>query len=127
MVGINLSFMRKPRIIIIEDEFFAASHLSDSIESLGFEVVDVFYSGEDFLDSTNWEFEVALIDVFLSDELNGLQVAEKIKEVGKEFVFITASQDDKTMGAALSLEPVAYINKPFQISEVANALNGLVF
>lgn len=125
MVGINLSFMHRTRVIIIEDEFFAASHLEETVESLGFEVVAIYYSGEEFLTQTEWAFDVALVDVSLSDDLNGIDVAREMRKEGKGFVFITASQDEKTMMAAMSLEPIAYINKPFQMREVANALNGV--
>ena len=67
--------MPKIKVIIIEDEFFAAEHLKDLVENLGFRVVGVYHSGEEFLNENNWEFDAAIVDIFLSEELSGLDVA----------------------------------------------------
>ncbi|MFT5858865.1 MAG: hypothetical protein ACI865_000959 [Flavobacteriaceae bacterium] len=41
--------MPKIKIVIIEDEFFAADHLSGLLEDFGHKVAGVYHSGEDFL------------------------------------------------------------------------------
>jgi len=114
--------MHKAKIIIIEDEFFAANHLKDLVNSLGFWAVDVYHSGEDFLNSTNWNFDAAIIDIFLSQKLNGLDVAYKMKERKKPFVFLTANQDSHTLKEAARLQPISYISKPFKPNDVRAAL-----
>ena len=55
--------MANTRIIIIEDEFFAADHLADLITSLGYQVVGVFHSGEEFLKGTDWQFDAAMLGI----------------------------------------------------------------
>lgn len=122
LVGINFSSMNKARIVIIEDEFFAAEHLKDLINSLGFWVVDVYHSGEDFLKNTEWNFDAAIVDIFLSEKLGGLDVAKKLKERKKPFVFLTANQDSNTLKEAARLQPISYISKPFKNNDVAAAL-----
>lgn len=114
--------MSKTRIIIIEDEFFAANHLSDLITSLGFWVVGVYHSGEDFLQQTDWRFDAAVVDIFLSEEMSGLQVAEHLNERHKPFIFLTANQDTRTLKDAARLSPMAYITKPFKPMDVSAAL-----
>jgi DNA-binding LytR/AlgR family response regulator len=114
--------MLKSKIIIIEDEFFAANHISDLVSSLGFWVVGVYHSGEEFLAQTDWEFDAAIVDIFLSKEMTGLQVAETLKDRQKPFIFLTANQDSKTLKEAAHLSPKAYISKPFKPNDIVAAL-----
>lgn len=114
--------MSKSKVIIIEDEFFAANHLSDLISSLGYRVEGIYHSGEEFLQQTNWNFDVAVVDIFLSKEMTGLQVAKQLKERQKSFIFLTANQDSKTLREAAHLSPKAYISKPFKPNDVIASL-----
>ena len=114
--------MHKSKIIIIEDEFFAANHISDLVTSLGILVVGVYHSGEEFLNQMNWEFDAAIIDIFLSKEMTGLQVAEHFKQRQKPFIFLTANQDSKKLKEAAHLSPKAYISKPFKPNDIVAAL-----
>lgn len=114
--------MSKTRIVIIEDEFFAANHLCELLTDFGYTVCGIFYSGEDFLKHTGWDFDIAIVDIFLSDNITGLVVAEKLNERMKPFVFLTANQDKQTLRAAARLAPKAYISKPFQQNDVQAAL-----
>lgn len=118
--------MSKTKVIIIEDEFFAANHLSDLVTSLGFWVVGVYHSGEDFLKQTDWRFDAAVVDIFLSEEMSGLQIAEKLRERQKPFIFLTANQDNRTLKEAARLAPTAYISKPFKPNDVSAALQIIV-
>ncbi len=114
--------MSKIKVIIIEDEFFVANQLSDYISELGFSVVGIFHSGEYFLEETDWNFDVAVVDIFLSESLTGLDIGEKLKERKIPFLFLTANQDEQTLMAAARLRPEAYITKPFQKFDVSAAL-----
>lgn len=114
--------MHKASVVIIEDEFFAAEHLKDLINAMGFWVVGVYHSGEDFLDSTNWNFDAAIVDIFLSKKISGLDVARKLKEHHKPFIFLTANQDSLTLTEAAKLQPISYITKPFKPNDVTAAL-----
>jgi DNA-binding NarL/FixJ family response regulator len=110
------------RIVIVEDEFFAATHLSNLVVSFGYKVLGVYHSGEDFFNETDWEFDAAIVDLFLSEKLTGLDVAKVLNEKGKDFIFLTANQDAETLRLALKLSPSAYLSKPFQSNDVAAAL-----
>lgn len=110
------------RVIIIEDEFFAANHLRKLINSIGFDVVNIYYSGEEFLKETDWEFDIAIVDIFLADTLTGLDVAKYLNEKVKPFIFLTANQDTDTVKKAAFLSPSAYISKPFKPNDVSAAL-----
>lgn len=114
--------MGKIQVIIIEDEFFAANHLRELLNTLGYSVVEVFQSGEDFLRTTNWNFDAAIVDIFLSGQMTGLDVAEKLNERLKPYIFLTANEDAQTLKAAAQLEPKAYISKPFNSNDIRATL-----
>jgi two-component system response regulator LytT len=118
--------MEKAKIIIIEDEFFAAAHLKELVSALGLCVVNTYHSGEDFLKETDWNFDAAIVDIFLSGKLTGLDIAQKMKERKKPFVFLTANRDNHTLKEAARLGPAAYISKPFQPNDVTAALEIIV-
>lgn len=117
-----LHSMSKKSVVIIEDEFFAATHLGELLADLGYEVRGIFYSGESFLKQTTWDFDIAVVDIFLSDKVTGLDIAEKLNEQLKPFVFLTANQDRETLKTAARLAPKAYISKPFQPNDVQASL-----
>lgn len=114
--------MSKLKTVIIEDEFFAADHLADLITKLGYQVQGVYHSGESFLRETDWDFDTAIVDIFLSEEMLGIEVAERIQERNRPFIFLTANKDQVTLKKAARLSPKAYISKPFNENDIAAAL-----
>lgn len=114
--------MAKIELVIIEDEFFAANHLREMLNRLGYLVKDVYFSGEDFFRMTDWNFDAAIVDIFLSGKMSGLDISEEMNRRSKPFVFLTANQDAQTLKAAARLAPRAYLTKPFRESEVQAAL-----
>lgn len=113
--------MSRKKVVIIEDEFFVANQLSDLISGLGYEVSGIFHSGEEFLEETDWGFDVAVVDIFLSESLTGIDVGKELSKQKIPFVFITANQDGQTLKEAASLSPKTYLTKPFQKIDVIAA------
>ena len=118
--------MSKGKIIIIEDEFFAAEHLKDLIQSFGFSVSNIYHSGEDFLRETDWSFDAAIVDIFLSKKLTGLDVAKEMNKKQKPYIFLTANQDAETLKKAAELFPSSYLSKPFNQNDVEVALEIII-
>lgn len=114
--------MAKTELVIIEDEFFASNHLSVLLTGMGYHVKNIFYSGEDFMRNTDWNFDAAIVDIFLSEKLSGLDLAVMLNDHNKPFIFLTANQDTQTLKSAARLSPKAYITKPFRQSDVQAAL-----
>jgi DNA-binding NarL/FixJ family response regulator len=110
------------RIIIIEDEFFVQIHLTKILTNLGYQVVNSYHCTEDFLEETDWNFDIALVDIFLSETLTGIDAAKEIKQKQKPFIFLTANQDSTTILEAAQLGPSAYLTKPFIEADIEAAL-----
>ena len=115
------------KVVIIEDEFYVTKHLSALVEEAGYDCVGIYHSGESFLNKTDWDFDVAMVDIFLSVKLTGLDIAKEIKSQNKAFFFLTANQDEKTLKAAAMLSPNAYITKPFNPNDVVAALKTIEY
>ncbi len=109
------------RVVIIEDEFFAANHIKSIVERFGVQVVSIYESGEAFLEETDWDFDAAFLDIFLAGDLKGIDCAKEIKKRLKSFAFITANKDAEALKIAADLNPKAYIVKPFRDIDVEAA------
>jgi DNA-binding LytR/AlgR family response regulator len=123
MENIHSNLKNKGKIIIIEDEFFAAEHLKDIIQSFGFRIVAIYHSGIDFFKQTDWNFDAAILDIYLADEkYTGIDIAYHLKEKQKPFIFLTANQDSQTLREAAKLTPSSYLSKPFKTKDIQAAL-----
>lgn len=114
--------MSRLKIVIIEDEFFAANHLKKEILKLGHFVVASFHSGKAFLNQEMLDFDLAIVDIQLDDETTGLDVAQELKKRKKSFIFLTANKEQTVLVEAAKLKPQAYISKPFKINDIAATL-----
>lgn len=113
--------MDRIKVVIIEDEFFVAHQLSDLITSLDCEVIGIYHSGEAFQNETDWTFDVAVVDIFLSAGMSGLDIGKELGDRNIPYLFLTANQDEKTLREAARLKPGAYLTKPFQKIDVIAA------
>jgi len=50
--------------------------------------------------------------------MTGIDVARKLKDRHKPFIFLTANRDQETLRAAAGLIPQAYLSKPFNPNDV---------
>ncbi len=110
------------RIVIIEDEFFVANHLKEIVSNQNYDVIGLYHSGEDFLEETDWNIDVVLVDIFLSGKILGLEVAARLQEKKIPFIFLTANKDLAILEKAAFLSPKAYLSKPFNEKEIIAAL-----
>lgn len=110
------------RVLVVEDEFFVSSHIQMLIKDLNYEVAACYYRGKDFMEKNDWNFDVALLDIYLDGDITGLDIAKQLKTKNKPFVFLTANQDAETIKEIAKLEPKGYLSKPFKDSDVHAAL-----
>src|SRR5690554_268977 len=109
--------MTKKKIIVVEDEVIVAKDIAESLEKIGYEVVNTFSKREkllSFLEKEN-KIDLILMDIMLSGNITGIETAGKIKEkYNIPVVFLTAYADEKTIDKAKIVEPYGYIIKPFK-------------
>lgn len=101
------------KIILIEDDWIIAKEISYSLQDLGFEVTGMYDNGEEALEHIKHvKPDLALVDIDLSGDLNGIDVGRKLKEEKIPFIFLTALADSNTIKQAKLVEPYGYLVKP---------------
>ncbi len=112
--------MEKANIIIVEDESIVAMDIKYRLELMGYSVVATVSSGEEAVNKiTELTPDLVLMDVVLKGQMDGIAVAEAIRQFfDVPVIYLTAYGDDKTLERAKITEPYGYILKPFDGREL---------
>jgi two-component system sensor histidine kinase/response regulator len=112
------------RILIVEDELVVACHLTDTLEDLGYAVVDAVATGEEAVHRARTLRPTAiLMDIRLAGAMDGIQAAAQIRsERDIPIVFLSAHAGEDTLQRATATEPFGYLVKPFKPTELRCAL-----
>jgi DNA-binding LytR/AlgR family response regulator len=102
------------KIVLVEDDWIIAKEISYSLHDLGFDVIGTFDTGDEALKQIRiLKPDLVLLDIDLSSELTGIDVARQLKqECSIPFVFLTALADTQTIDKAKLVDPYAYLVKP---------------
>lgn len=107
------------RAVIVEDEFFVANHLKKILMKNGYDVIAMYHDGASVLSNLSSLIDVVfLLDIQLSSEVDGVNIALELKKRSIPFIFITANTEEETFNKAIVTNPVAYISKPFKEIDV---------
>jgi len=104
----------KRTILVVEDEALIAANLVYSLSSLGYSVQKPVATGGDAIRAVKIQKpDLVLMDIELIGEMNGIETAEKIREITDiPIVYLTAYTDDLRLNQARLTEPYGYIIKP---------------
>ncbi|MCI0715822.1 MAG: response regulator [Chlorobi bacterium] len=109
--------MLKNKIFVVEDEGIVAMDISKSLSAMGYDVLFVSDSGEKTLrqlESQAAKPDLILMDIELKGKINGLETARVVMEnYGIPIIFLTAFEDDATLGRIGALSSDGYLVKPF--------------
>ncbi len=108
------------KIMIVEDEKLVATDIGLCLEGLGYEVVAMVNSGEEAVElAMQNPPDAILMDIFLRNEMNGLQAAEQIRaSCAVPVIFLTSNADRATIEKATQTGAHGYIVKPFDDREI---------
>jgi len=112
--------MRKAKILVVDDEHLIRWSLEQSLRKQGYDV-QTAGTGEDALRHIQEEPpDLMLLDIQLPG-MDGLEVLSRVKEIDEELVVImvTALGVLETAVKAMRLGAYDYINKPFNLDELA--------
>ncbi len=111
-------------ILVAEDELIVAHSIQMRLEHHGYVVDGIAKSGEEairILESARPD--LILMDIRLSGEIDGIELAERIRHEHQiPVIFLTAYSDDATLERAKITEPFGYIIKPFETRELINSI-----
>ncbi|MDO5835803.1 MAG: response regulator [Methanobacterium sp.] len=101
------------RIMVVEDDGIIALGLQTKLESWGYTVDPVVFSGEDAVkESYQRKPDLILMDIGVKGDLNGIEAAHRIKELDIPIIFITGLDDQSITRKAMETVPYALLKKP---------------
>ena len=114
----------RSKIIIVEDEIIIALDLKLRLENLGYEVIHTAFNGEDAIKRTGeTNPDLVLMDIQLNGEMDGINVAQQIRSLYNiPFIYLTGSYENSLLERAKQTDPVGFINKPFDESEIQSLI-----
>jgi PAS domain S-box-containing protein len=113
-------FMKKAKILVVEDEGIIAEDLKRNLINMGYEVPSVVSSGEEAIKKAiAFSPDIVLMDIVLQGAIDGIEAAGKISSCCNiPVIYLTAYGDKKTLERAKITEPFGYIIKPFEEREL---------
>lgn len=116
--------MNDTRIMIVEDERIVAKDLQFRLQGLGYQVAAMASEGHDAIaQATSARPSLVLMDIRLENGMDGIEVAEQIRnQLDIPVVFLTAYADQATLARAKITEPFGYILKPFEERELQSTI-----
>jgi len=114
------------RVVIADDESIIRLDLKEILEADNYLVVGEAANGDDALELIqNLKPDLALLDVKMPG-LDGIQVAEAVKDSGTHVVLLTAFSQRTLIESARDAGVVAYLVKPFRSSEILPKLAAIL-
>ncbi len=113
-----------PRIAIVEDELIVANHIKKVIKEFGYTCVGMASTSDEAIRLASEETpDLMLMDIRLKGDVNGITVAQHIRDYYDiPVVYLTAFADDKTLAQAKLTEPFGFVIKPFGNRELFSAI-----
>lgn len=116
--------MSKIKIGVVEDEVIIADSICAVLRQLGYDTCEPSASFSEALEMIETEKpDLLLLDINLAGSKDGIQLAAEIKtRYGLPFIFLTANSDSATVERAKTVEPPAYLVKPFNKDELYTSI-----
>lgn len=115
------------KILLIEDEVALSKVIMQSLEAEKYLVEQAFDYNSALEKISIYSYDCILLDIMLPGG-SGLQLLEKIKEIGKEesIIILSAkdSVDDKVKGLELGADD--YLAKPFHLAELHARIKSII-
>ena len=115
-------------VLLVDDDTSIVSNLRTFLNQEGFQFTSANNQKEtiDLLDSGQYHFDLALLDVSLPDG-SGFSLCSAIKANSDiPVIFLTASDDEYSVVAGLDLGADDYIPKPFRPRELISRMNSVL-
>ena len=112
------------KILIVEDDPMISESVGDILRMLDHQVVGVADNANDAIELCNLhQPELALLDIQIAGDIDGVELAEIIRDqFDIPFIFTTAFADNTTIGRARDMGPFGYLVKPYGVKEVNAAI-----
>ncbi|PHS34501.1 MAG: hypothetical protein COA92_00990 [Sulfurovum sp.] len=112
-------------ILVVEDEWLSAEFISDTLLTLGQNVIGVVPSAKEaLLIASSVKVDLAFMDINLQGSVDGISLAKLLdEEKAIPIIYMTAFGDSKTIEEASTTNIYGFIIKPFTQSDIEAVLN----
>jgi PAS domain S-box-containing protein len=116
--------MASARIMVVEDEQITAADIEDMLTGLGYAVTAAVASGEEALrQAAEDPPDLVLMDIRLKGNSDGIDTALQLRQrFDIPVIYLTAHADQETLTRAKLAEPLGYLVKPFQETDLQASL-----
>ena len=121
--------MTKVRILVVEDEILIADNICDTLEDFGYEALEPAINYTEAIETLKEDApDIAILDINLSGNKTGIDVANVIKEkYNIPFIFLTSNSDHKMVEEVKLVNPNAFLVKPFVKDELYSAIEIAIY
>ncbi|MBD8490906.1 response regulator [Echinicola sp. CAU 1574] len=112
------------KILIVEDELDLAENLEEILSVIGYKVSAIISDGDMVLDYLKRsQPDLILMDILIDGEMDGIDLAKKIKETSPiPIIFLTAYSDKMILDRISKVIYEGYLLKPFHIETLKTCL-----
>lgn len=106
--------MKKAEILIVEDDLLTATVIQKYLTRNGYDVTAIAANAtETFLELEKVKPDLILMDIFLRNSIDGIEIAQQIKDkFDIPIIYLTADSSEETIARAKITEPFGYLVKP---------------
>jgi len=117
--------MKRPRIMIVEDEWIIANDIKNCLVDLGYMVTSIVSTGQDAVSAAAADQpDLILMDIMLRGEMNGIDAAREIRKKQRlPIIYLTAYDNQYLVEQAKQTENYGYLLKPFKDRELHIAID----
>jgi DNA-binding LytR/AlgR family response regulator len=120
--------MSKIKVLIVEDKLLHYEKMESLLLDMGYVIGGHAKTEEEALRLVKAVApDIILMDIQISGESTGIDVADKLKDEKAPIIFTTSSKDNETVEKAIATGPYAYLTKPINKTELQAAISLALF
>ena len=105
----------KEKVLIVEDQYVEANYLRSMLEKAGYAVMGIARSVSKAKEMILADKPgLVLLDIFLSGNKTGIDLAIELKEQNIAFIYLSANSNEEVLTAAKATQPYGFLVKPFR-------------
>lgn len=114
--------VRPARILVVEDEFLSALSIEAALLDAGYEVAALVATGEEAVRHGPEDCDLALMDIRLAGEMDGVEAAIRLRAAGVPSIFSTAYSGPAIVERARAARPLGWLVKPISDAQLLSAV-----
>jgi 1,2-diacylglycerol 3-beta-glucosyltransferase len=115
------------KILVVEDELITATDMRFTLEDMNYEVVGTAATGKEAIDLCREKHpDLVLMDHNLKGDMNGVESAQYVLDLGSKVVFLTGEDDEDSLRQFKEVGASGYILKPYNVNLLKETVEGII-